>query len=67
VNVSFEFGTTTAYGSTTTPQKTGPDNVVDSFSAVLSGLPSGTTIHYRAVATSDFGKVVGADRTFKTT
>jgi hypothetical protein len=66
VNVSFDFGTTTAYGSTTTPHKTGPDNGSDSFSAVLSGLPSGTTIHYRAVATSDFGRVVGVDRVFTT-
>jgi hypothetical protein len=67
VKVSFEFGTTTAYGSTTTPQKTGPDNHADTFTAVLSGLPDETTIHYRAVAVTDFGKFVGADRTFTTT
>ena len=36
------------------------------FSAQLSGLPAGTTIHYRAVASSDFGTFVGADRTFTT-
>jgi hypothetical protein len=64
VKVSFEFGTTTAYSSTTTPQKTGPDNHLDPFTAVLSGLPPGTTIHYRAVALTDFGKFVGVDRTF---
>ena len=67
VKVAFEFGTTTSYGSTTTPQKTGPDNHSDTFSTVLSGLPAGTTIHYRAVAVSDFGKFVGGDRTFVTT
>ena len=67
VKVSFEFGTTRAYGSTTTPQRTGPDNHSDTFTAVLGGLPAGTTIHYRAVALSDFGKFVGADRTFITT
>jgi hypothetical protein len=67
VNLSIEFGTTTAYGSTLSPNKTGPDNHADAISAVLSGLPAGTTIHYRAFAVSDFGKFVGADRTFTTT
>jgi hypothetical protein len=67
VNTSFQFGTTTAYGDSTAPQKTGPDNAVDQFSAQLTGLPAGTTIHYRAVATSDFGTFVGADQTLTTT
>lgn len=66
VNVSFQFGTTTAYGSSTTPQKTAANNKVDSFSATVSGLPANTTIHYRAVAQSDFGTFVGADQTFRT-
>jgi hypothetical protein len=58
-SVAFQFGTTTAYGQSTTVQTTGPDNGADAFSAALSGLPAGTTIHYRAVATSDFGTEVG--------
>lgn len=66
VNVHFDFGTTTAYGQSTAAQKTGPDNTVDQFSAQLSGLPAGTTIHYRAVAVSDFGTFDGADQTFRT-
>lgn len=66
VNVSFQFGTTTAYGQSVAAQKTGPDNAVDEFSAGLSGLPAGTTIHYRAVAASDFGTFAGADRTLQT-
>jgi hypothetical protein len=66
VNVWFQFGTTTAYGSSTTPQKTPANNTADSFSASLSGLPAGTTIHYRAVAQSDFGTFLGADQTFTT-
>ena len=66
VSVSFEFGTTTAYGQTTAPQKTGPDNAPDSFSAQLTGLAPGTTIHYRAVATTDFGTFLGADQQFTT-
>jgi hypothetical protein len=66
VNESFQFGTTTAYGQSVATQKTGPDNAVDQFSAVLSGLPAGATIHYRAVAASDFGTFTGADRTLQT-
>jgi hypothetical protein len=66
VNVSFQFGTTTAYGQSTQAQKTGPDNTVDQFSATLNGLSAGTTIHYRAVAVSDFGTFTGADQTLRT-
>jgi hypothetical protein len=66
VNVSFQFGTTTAYGQSTPVQKTGPDNTDDQFSAQLAGLPAGTTIHYRAIATSDFGTFAGVDRTLMT-
>ena len=67
VKVSFQFGTTTAYGQSTAVQKTGPDNTGDQFSASLTGLPSATTIHYRAVAVSDFGTFVGANQTLTTT
>ena len=66
VNVSFQFGTTTAYGQSTAVQKLGPDNAADTFSAALAGLPAGTTIHYRAIATGDFGTLAGADQTLKT-
>ena len=65
VNVSFQFGTTTAYGGTTPAQKTGTDSP-SAFSAALTGLPANTTIHYRIVATSDFGPTVGQDQTLKT-
>jgi hypothetical protein len=65
-SVAFQFGTTTAYGQSTAPQTTGPDNAADAFSAGLTGLPAGTTIHYRAVAISDFGTRVGADQTLTT-
>jgi hypothetical protein len=64
--VFFQFGTTTAYGSTTSAQKTGPDDAPDTFAAFISGLPSGTTIHYRAVAQTDFGTFNGGDQTFTT-
>ncbi len=65
-SVAFQFGTTAAYGQSTPAQTAGPDNGADGFSAALSGLPADTTIHYRAVATSDFGTEVGADQTLTT-
>jgi hypothetical protein len=66
VAASFQFGTTTAYGQTTAAQRIGPASAAVPFSAQLTGLPSGTTIHYRSVATSDFGTFVGADRVLTT-
>jgi hypothetical protein len=66
VAVSFEYGTTTAYGQSTTPERTAPASDATPFSGELTGLPAGTTIHYRAVAVSDFGKFTGADRTLVT-
>jgi hypothetical protein len=65
VRVSFQFGTTTAYGQSTAVQTLGPDDAADTFSAALAGLPAGT-IHYRAIATGDFGTLTGADQTLKT-
>jgi hypothetical protein len=66
VNVFFEFGTTPAYGQVTAAQKTAPNNSATPFAALLSGLPPGTTIHYRAVAVSDFGTFVGGDQALTT-
>jgi hypothetical protein len=67
INVSFQFGTDTNYGQSTAVQKLAPANAATPYTAALSGLPAGTTIHYRAVATSDFGTFVGADQTLTTT
>jgi hypothetical protein len=66
VRVSLQYGTTTAYGQSTATQTLGPDDTADPFTAAIAGLPLATTIHYRAVVTSDFGTQVGADRTLKT-
>jgi hypothetical protein len=66
VTVQFQFGTTTGYGQTTAAQRIAPTNSSTAFSATLPGLPDNTTVHYRAVANTDFGQVVGADRTLKT-
>jgi hypothetical protein len=67
VKVSFEFGTTTAYGQSTAGETTTPNNAATVFTSSLTGLPAGTTIHYRAVAASDFGAFVGGDQTLTTT
>lgn len=64
--VSFQFGATSAYGQTTPAQRTGPQNGATPFAAPLSGLAPGTTIHYRAVARSDFAVTAGADQTLTT-
>jgi len=66
VNVHFDFGTTTAYGQATPAQRIQPTDSAAPFSAALQGLAAGTTIHYRAVAVTDFGTVVGADGAFTT-
>ena len=66
VSVSFQFGTTTAYGQSTLAQKSAPTAASTRFSAALTGLPAGTVIHYRAIAVSDFGTLVGADATLTT-
>jgi hypothetical protein len=65
--VHFDFGTTTAYGTSTAGQLVAPaSGVSTSVAAALTGLPTGTVIHYRVVAQTDFGTVDGADQTFQT-
>ena len=67
VNVSFQYGTTSAYGQATTAQAEGPGDSQTSFSAAITGLPQSRTIHYRAVVSSDFVTLYGADQTLTTT
>ncbi len=68
VNVSFDYGTSPAYTNHTAAQPTAPGDITTplSFSAPLTGLPANTVIHYRAVATSDFGTFTGLDQTLRT-
>ncbi|MGZ6950324.1 MAG: hypothetical protein ACXVJY_19820, partial [Ilumatobacteraceae bacterium] len=65
-NVHFDYGTSTLYGSSTPVVRSVLDGSPQAFSAALTGLPANTTIHYRAVATSDFGTFTGSDQTFRT-
>ena len=63
--VSFQYGTTTAYGSTTAIQtKTG--NAYLDIAANITGLSANTLYHFRIVATNSAGTRFGADRTFTT-
>jgi hypothetical protein len=66
VDVSFQFGATAAYGQSTAAQLIGPLSTATPFTATLGSLAPATTVHYRAVATSDFGTFVGADQTLTT-
>ena len=65
---SFEYGSTSAYGASIAAAPSLLAGASDtSVSADLSGLPPGTTWHYRAVAATNSGvAVTGADMTFTT-
>jgi len=64
--VSFEWGTTTAYGQTTPGQALGAGTVAQGVSAALTDLTPCTTYHYRTTATSAGGTATGADASFRT-
>ena len=63
--VSFQYGTTTAYGSTT-PMQTQTGNTYRDIAANISGLSPNTVYHFRIVATNSAGTRSGSDRTFTT-
>lgn len=65
--VSFDYGLTTAYGSTiagTPSPVTG--TATTNVTAAISGLAAGTTYHYRVNATNAYGTTSGSDLTFTT-
>ena len=63
--LSFQYGTTTSYGSTTAMQ-TQTGNTYRNITANISGLMASTTYHFRIVATNSAGTRMGSDRTFTT-
>lgn len=64
--VTFEYGTTVAYGSTVTADQSPVTGVNTAVSAVLTGLSNNTTYHYRVVGQNSSGTSYGADMTFAT-
>ena len=62
MQVRVEFGPTTSYGTSTAVQSLAPSEAQTAFNATVAGLPAGT-LHYRAVAISDFGTFAGPDAT----
>ncbi|MBW6460747.1 MAG: T9SS type A sorting domain-containing protein, partial [Bacteroidales bacterium] len=65
--VTFEYGTTMAYGSTITAIESPVTGGVDTpVSADLAGLITGQTYHYRVVGENSEGTTYGMDMTFTT-
>jgi parallel beta-helix repeat protein len=62
----FEYGTTTGYGSATASASAGSGTSDVSVNAAISGLSSGSTYHFRLVATNSGGTTNGTDKTFTT-
>jgi phosphodiesterase/alkaline phosphatase D-like protein len=62
----FEYGTTTAYGSSSSSGSAGNGTAPVTVSAALASLTPNTTYHYRLVASNPTGTTAGADATFTT-
>jgi len=63
---SFQYGTSSSYGSQTASQSAGSGTTAQTVSATLSGLSPGATYHFRLVATSAAGTSNGSDHAFTT-
>ncbi len=63
---NFEYGTTTAYGSSTTATAAGSGQEAGAVTAGIGGLDPATTYHYRLVANNTVGPSTTADATFTT-
>jgi hypothetical protein len=63
----FQYGTTTSYGTQTTPGKVGSGTTPVGVHQAIFGLSPNTTYHYRLVAQSSAGTTDGADQTLTTT
>jgi hypothetical protein len=62
----FEYGPTEAYGSETPELAAGSGSSNVKVGRFIEGLETGTTYHYRVVATNGDGATAGADHTFTT-
>ncbi|HET9592328.1 MAG TPA: fibronectin type III domain-containing protein, partial [Solirubrobacterales bacterium] len=60
----FKYGHTTAYGSESPHQAIVANSTAKPVSTVLSGLETGTTYHFRLVASNEFGTSEGPDEAF---
>ena len=60
----FDFGATTASGTSTADARLDVASVATPFDATASGLTQGATIHFRAVAKTDFVTIDGPDQSF---
>ncbi len=60
----FDFGTTTAYGTSTADARLDVASVATAFDATVSGLTQNETVHFRAVAKTDFVTLDGLDQSF---
>src|SRR5438874_1448531 len=60
----FDFGPTTNYGSATADARLDVASVATAFDATLNGLTQNETVHFRAVARTDFVTVDGPDQSF---
>jgi uncharacterized protein (TIGR02145 family) len=66
-NVTFEYGTTTSYGSTSTAtQSPVTGNTITNVSADIIGLTAGTIYHYRIKSVNSVGTTNSEDITFTT-
>jgi hypothetical protein len=63
----FEYGPSTAYGSTTPATRAGYGNETVEVHDEIAGLQYGVTYHFRVVATNYLGTSKGEDRTFTPT
>src|SRR4029079_8715201 len=62
----FDYGTSTSYGTKTSPRSAGSATSAQAAAATIAGLAAGRTYHFRIVATSDAGTTAGKDATFTT-
>jgi hypothetical protein len=64
---SFQYGLTTNYGQNTANRSAGSGTSNSAVNANLTGLSTGSTYHYRVIATNASGTQVGADERLTTT